>query len=403
MTKNAIFVSFFIFLIGNAIAQQKPGVPHTNLLEAKNSVELTAIYEKNINDELQYAKEVLGLNTAPQYLKDGSVIQLVGVSINGNPKYIRTDNAGAAKTIGTDKVNPGGSLGLSLSGNGMTNRMGVWDGGAVLLTHQEFQGRAVQTDGATTNIDHATQVAGTMVAGGVQANAKGMSFQAPLKCHDWTNDNSEMSSAAVAGMLISNHSYGSICGWDYDDVAVQWKWYGDVPVSSVEDVSFGLYDSKAQQWDQLVYSNPFYLPFKSAGNDRGEGTSGSAPRVYFNNNTGAWVAFTGTVPAADGQYDCVTTYGNAKNILTIGAVNKITNGWTSASSVIMSSFSGWGPTDDGRIKPDVCAAGVNLTSSISTSNTAYAALNGTSMACPNASGSSLLIQQHFNNLNKNAA
>ncbi len=31
-----------------------------------------------------------------------------------------------------------------------------------------------------------------------------------------------------------------------------------------------------------------------------------------------------------------------------------------ASDVFMSSFSSWGPTDDGRIKPDISAKGVNM-------------------------------------------
>ena len=33
--------------------------------------------------------------------------------------------------------------------------------------------------------------------------------------------------------------------------------------------------------------------------------------------------------------------------------------------VIMSSFSSWGPTDDGRIKPDVVGDGVNILSTSS--------------------------------------
>ena len=399
MYKKILSISAALIFIGQVNAQQKPNVPHRSLLEAKNSTELQAIFEQNVQAELTYAKEVLGLSLAPQILANGGVMQLVGVTQNGIPQYIKTDNSGAAKTIGTDKVNPGGSLGLSLSGSGMTNRIGVWDGGAVRLTHQEFQSRAFQTDGATNLIDHATHVAGTMVAGGVTASAKGMAFQAPLKCYDWNNDNSEMSAAAAAGMLISNHSYGSVCGWEYDDATTQWKWHGDVSISLVEDISFGIYDAESQNWDQMVYSNPFYLPFKSAGNDRGDVPSGSDPKVFYNVNTGTWDVFSGATPPADGQYDCVSTYGNAKNILTIGAVNKITNGWTSASSVVMSSFSGWGPTDDGRIKPDICAAGVNLNSSYSTSNTAYSLSSGTSMSSPSASGSALLIQQHFNNLN----
>jgi PKD repeat protein len=197
-------------------------------------------------------------------------------------------------------------------------------------------------------------------------------------------------------MLVSNHSYGNVCGWDYDNT--QWIWHGNVDLSSTEDNKFGLYNDAAVLWDQIVFDNPFYLPFKSAGNDRGDYPSNNLPRVYWDNSTGTYKNFTGSIPPADGSFDCISTNGVAKNIMTIGAVEKIAGGWNGANSVVMSSFSGWGPTDDGRIKPDIVAAGVNLTSSYSASNSEYGTISGTSMSSPNASGSAILIQQHYNNL-----
>ena len=281
----------------------------------------------------------------------------------------------------------------------MTNRLGVWDGGKVLNTHQEFQSRATQVDGASGLSDHATHVAGTMVAGGVVANAKGMSYQAPIKCYDWNSDASEMSSAANSGMLVSNHSYSQISGWQYNDNLSRWEFWSDPNVSLTEDHKYGFYDDISEQWDQIAFSYPNYLPFVAAGNDRNE--PATIPSTYYIRNTsGSWVLGSSTnKPGKVGPYNSISGgSANAKNVLTVGAVNKITSGWSKSSDVVMSSFSGWGPTDDGRIKPDVVANGVAVNSCISTSNTAYASLNGTSMATPNASGSALLIQQHQMNL-----
>ncbi len=332
-----------------------------------------------------------------EVLANGVEREAVGISATGMPIYIQTfNNINAAKTISTSKVWPGGSLGLNLTGLGMTARLGVWDGGKVLTTHQEFQGRATQIDAPSSFSDHATHVSGTMMAGGVVANAKGMSFQAPIKCHDWNNDVSEMTTAAAAGLLVSNHSYGQVCGWQYNS---RWEFWGDPSVNTKYDYKYGFYDANSEQFDQVALDNPNYLIFMAAGNDRGEPSQ--TPTVFYvRNSNGGWTqGSSANRPAAIGPYDCISGgAANAKNVMTVGAVNPITTGWTKASDVVMSDFSGWGPTDDGRIKPDIVANGVSVYSSISTGTSAYDTYNGTSMATPNASGSALLIQQHHNNV-----
>ena len=47
---------------------------------------------------------------------------------------------------------------------------------------------------------------------------------------------------------------------------------------------------------------------------------------------------------------------NAKNTLTVGAVEQVSI-YNGPQSVLMSSFSSWGPADDGRIKPEIVTKG----------------------------------------------
>lgn len=307
---------------------------------------------------------------------------------NNRPVYKVTHNAGGALYIKSSRVYPSGGAGLNLTGTGET--VAVWDEGMVRSTHQELSGRVTQSDGASTGSDHATHVAGTMIAGGTNTSAKGMSYQANINAYDWNNDASEMLSAASNGLKVSNHSYGSIAGWAYGDFGsgTNWYWFGDTSVSQTEDYWFGFYDTEAYNWDVIAYNSPNYSIVKSAGNDRGYGPSPGTSHYYWNNG---WVTSTQTRDLNGGStgYDCIITNGTAKNIITVGAID---------TSNQMSSFSSWGPCDDGRIKPDIVAKGVSVYSSTNTSNSSYATYNGTSMASPMISGSIGLIQQHYQNL-----
>ncbi|MFZ1730719.1 MAG: S8 family serine peptidase [Bacteroidota bacterium] len=328
-----------------------------------------------------------------QTLADGTVIELQRFR-NGKLEYYVTDNAVASASISSDKVYAGGPLGLALSGAGIT--LSVWDGGSVRTTHQEFGNRVEQKDNTSSLADHATHVSGTMVAAGVKAAAKGMSWGAQLQAHDWNNDLGEMTARAAEGVQVSNHSYSTVTGWinNYRGDG-RWVWFGDPADNSPEDQQFGIYDSGARDWDNLVYTAGYFLPVKSAGNDRGEGPS-SQPIQHWEVQGGAWKLVSTTRDKDGGAegYDCVSTNGNAKNILTVGAVEDIPGGYSTSSDVRMTSFSCWGPADDGRIKPDIVANGVALYSSLKSSNSAYASYSGTSMSSPSVAGSIGLILQH---------
>lgn len=70
------------------------------------------------------------------------------------------------------------------------------------------------------------------------------------------------------------------------------------------------------------------------------------------------------------------------NIITAGAVD---------SFGVMSYFSSYGPTSDGRIKPDVMAMGTAVKVASSTSTTGYSRVNGTSFSCPLSAGVAALV------------
>lgn len=84
--------------------------------------------------------------------------------------------------------------------------------------------------------------------------------------------------------------------------------------------------------------------------------------------------------------------GTAKNVVTVGALG-------SGNSTTVASYSSRGPTDDGRLKPDVMAPGT-LTSaagdaSHASANCATKSMQGTSMATPATAGLSALLRQYF--------
>lgn len=293
--------------------------------------------------------------------EDGGSKELMDVLPNGEFIYAETTNAGAALTARANSLYGGGALGVNVQGQGMI--AGVWDEGSVRDTHQEFMVNGASKitiwDGSVMS-NHATHVAGTIAAQGILASVRGLAFNSSIYSYNWTTDLTEMLNEASTGLIVSNHSYG------FGQLSALWF--------------YGAYDSRAKDIDQITYSNPFYLPVISAGNDRNAVTAPGSTQI-----------------ANKGGYDMIFGHANAKNALTVAAVNEVPE-YVDESNVIMSSFSSWGPSDDGRIKPEISMKGVGVRSTVSSSDTATGIQSGTSMASPGVTGVVTLLQQYHNQL-----
>ena len=304
----------------------------------------------------------------------GSFNELIGVTKEGKPKYYKTSNVDAAISTRANYLHNNGGLGLNIEGQGMTAY--VWDAGLALASHQEYDGdggdnRYSGGDGSQVLNFHGAHVTGTIIASGFDATAKGMAPQAKAIGHNWFNDESEAAAAAANGMLVSNHSYG----------------YGvrdDNGEPTLPAYFFGGYIDDSRNWDNIMYNAPFYLMIVAAGNDGNDNTANLDPL------------------GGNNLYDKLTGHSTAKNSFVVGSSNDaIINSDGTLSSVTRSSSSSEGPTDDLRIKPDIMGNGVGVYSTYESSDDAYSSISGTSMASPNVTGSLLLLQQYYNEINGN--
>lgn len=321
-------------------------------------------YNREKNEALQFAsKNKIPVN---RKTKDSSFLELQRIEPDGTPIYFESHAFGndAALSTRLDYLYEEGKLGLNLMGQNMTAY--IWDGGHPRITHFEYDGPYAQdrvtiedaaSEGGINLFWHSAMVTGMIASAGlIEPNAKGMAPYCRTKNYKWNNHLAEATAAAANGMLLSNHSYG----WD---------------TAGLPSYLFGSYNTETADWDNLLYNAPHYLMVTSAGNDGNSGLT----------------------------YDLLTGRQLCKNNLTVANVtDAVIDSFGNLVATTVYSTSSTGPTDELRIKPDISGNGVSVSGTYFTNDTSsnYNP-GGTSWAAPNITGSLLLLQQHYNNLNGN--
>ena len=172
--------------------------------------------------------------------------------------------------------------------------------------------------------------------------------------------------------------------------------------------SGGVYDTASERVDQAMWNNKDLLVLFSAGND---GTDADSNGVVDPDSIGS-----------PGTAKNVITVGASENIRASGGYNPggdcgswggcwpddfshlpIANDRLSDNANGMAAFSSRGPTDDGRVKPDIVAPGTNIISARSHDPGAgtgwgvyddhYIYEGGTSMSTPLTAGAAALVRE----------
>ena len=284
------------------------------------------------------------------------------------------------QAAGFSNVPPLNIAPYGLNGSGIA--VGIWDGGQARPTHQDLFPRITVRDPGAPIIDHSTHVAGTILGtGATDASSKGMAPSATAFSFDFAGDIiSEMANCSRLpptgdGIVLSNNSWGASTGWAFNVNTCSWADFGPG--------GFGAYDGNSGALDDFVRWRRLTF-VKSAGNDGNE--CGPAGSCLNSRNSDC----DGTLASDGFRYGNVEAMSGAKNVLTVGALND--------DGTTKTDFSSCGPTDDGRIKPDVVANGRNVNSTGGLFDTQHLVMSGTSMAAPVVSGVIALIDEEWKKL-----
>jgi hypothetical protein len=310
----------------------------------------------------------------------------------------------------------------NLTGNGVV--LAYFELAPADPTHVEFEGRLTvhfQCNGTndtsctgSSNQQHPTHVAGTMIAKGINPDAKGMAPQATL--HEYRGADShgtwlvqKDSTLRDLGSVGDNNSWGFTVGWSAEGSA-GWTWTED------DELLGGYDDTLSAVIDKAARDNQTLMMYAAGNEANNQGPTGPTfPHNHVDNSgkptndvycysangsgtdcpvnpcsAGAQFCETERHPVRS-PYGSIGWLASEKNVVSVGATNSVP---------AIASFSSRGPAKDGRVKPELTAKGQTLLSTIPVN--AYTRFQGTSMATPVVTGTMALFTQLWRNITGNA-
>lgn len=231
--------------------------------------------------------------------------------------------------------------GRNYDGSGI--KVGMHDDG-IIGPHIDYHGRVPIQFTTNNSGNHGDHVSGTIMgAGNLDPLAMGMAPGARLYVYSSSNDNydSVPSHYNNHGVIITSKSYSNGCNNGYTNLT--------------------------RQLDQQTRTLPSLIHVFSAGND-GNSNCGYGAGAGWGNITGG--------------------HKMGKNVIATGNLTR---------QDVIAGSSSRGPADDGRVKPDICAKGTSVHSTIAAND--YDSYTGTSMACPGISGSLAQLYDAYKDFN----
>ncbi|WEK36301.1 MAG: S8 family serine peptidase [Candidatus Pseudobacter hemicellulosilyticus] len=240
----------------------------------------------------------------------------------------------------------GMTTGRNLQGRGVT--IGIGDQGEP--NHLDIASRLINRNPNTPDF-HGLHTGGTVSgAGHLNPLYKGMAPRSTLVSNYFSNIliNTPLY-VSEYGMVLTNNSYES---------------------SSAGCIGTGVYDALSNYVDAQLYNDEELLHVFASGNS-GNSTCYTYPASFHTVRSG---------------------FQSSKNALIVGNINSMDD--------VIAANSSCGPVDDGRIKPELVAGGVNVWST-SFGNT-YANNSGTSMSAPTVTGTLALLVERYRQLHGGA-